>query len=603
MKDRIIEIISKYNGDSTRLMDILHDIQAHAGYIDEATIALLADKLTLSAAQIKETVSFYHFYSDKPLAKVNIYLNDSVTANMNGRKDVLKAFEDACGIKIGRVTTDGNIGLFSTSCIGMNDQEPAAIINDRVFTRLTPYRTKQIINGLKQGQHVKELVVDGGGDGNNALPIIDAMVYNNIRRKGALLSHDYPLFTVIKDILPKTSSEEITDIITESNIRGRGGAGFPTGLKWKFGSRAKGEHRFIICNADEGEPGTFKDRVLLTEYPEMVFEGMVAAGYAVGADIGLLYLRYEYKYLLVYLNGILENMRKNNFLGQSIAGIGDFDFDIRIQLGAGAYICGEESALIESLEGKRGEPRDKPPFPVEKGYLNLPTVVNNVETLATVVKIIKNGAAWYNQLGNKDSVGTKLLSISGDCRFPGIYEVEWGLKISDILAMCGANEVQAIQVGGPSGTLLGEKDFDRELSYSDLPTGGSMIVFNKNRDLLSEVVLNFMNFFIEESCGTCSTCRNMPYVLRGKLLKVINGRGVKTDIEDMVNWANLLKVSRCGLGQTAANPIVSSIRNFRHLYDALVQKEIEYDSGFSLETSVLESCKAVRRQPLFHHNA
>ncbi|PIY31146.1 MAG: hypothetical protein COZ08_09420 [Bacteroidetes bacterium CG_4_10_14_3_um_filter_42_6] len=441
------------------------------------------------------------------------------------------------------------------------------------------------------------------GDGNNALPVINAMVYNNIRRKGALLNHDYPLFTVIKDILPNTSAEEIIDIVSESNIRGRGGAGFPSGLKWKFGSRAKGEHRYIICNADEGEPGTFKDRVLLTEYPEMVFEGMVTAGYAVGADVGLLYLRYEYKYLLAYLNGVLENMRKINYLGQSIAGIVDFDFDIRIQLGAGAYICGEESALIESLEGKRGEPRDKPPFPVEKGYLNLPTVVNNVETLATVVKIIKNGAAWYNQLGNKDSVGTKLLSISGDCRFPGIFEVEWGLKISDILDMCGADEVQAIQVGGPSGALIGEKDFKRELSYSDLPTGGSMIVFNKNRDLLTEVVLNFMNFFIEESCGTCSTCRNMPYVLRGKLLKVINGRGVKTDIEDMVNWANLLKVSRCGLGQTAANPIVSSIRNFRHLYDALVQKEIEYDSGFSLEASVLESCKAVRRQPLFHHNA
>ncbi len=600
MKDKIIKIISKYNGDGSRLMDILHDVQEFAGYVSKETIALLADKLALSAAQIEETISFYHFYSDQPLGKVNIYLNDSVTANMSGRKEVLSAFEKGLGINEGSVTSDGTVGLFSTSCIGMNDQEPAAIINDRVFTRLTPYRANQIVQGLKEGKLVDELVVEEMGDGKNALPQIGAMVSNNIRRKGALLNHDYPLFSVIKEILPNTSAEEIIDVVSESNIRGRGGAGFPTGLKWKFGSRAKGERRFIICNADEGEPGTFKDRVLLTEYPEMVFEGMVTAGYAVGADLGLLYLRYEYKYMLNYLNGVLDDMRKNNYLGKNVGGIENYDFDIRIQLGAGAYICGEESALIESLEGKRGEPRDKPPFPVEKGYLNLPTVVNNVETLATVVKILKNGADWFNNLGNKDSAGTKVLSVSGDCRFPGIYEVQWGIKISELLDMCGAVDVQAIQVGGPSGTLIGPKDFNRELSYSDLPTGGSMIVFNNTRNLLTDVVLNFMNFFIEESCGSCSTCRNMPFVLREKLLKIIEGRGVKQDIKDMIEWAKVLNVSRCGLGQTAANPVVSSIRNFKHLYEALVQKDVTYDSGFNLETSVLESCKVVGRQPNFH---
>lgn len=601
MKDRIIKIISKYNGDSSRLMDILHDVQEFAGFISKETIALLADKLTLSAVQIEETISFYHFYSDQPLGKVNIYLNDSVTSNMFGRMEVLKTFETGLGIHEGQVTSDGGIGLFATSCIGMNDQEPAAIINDRVFTRLTPYRAKQIVQGLKDGKRVDELVVEEFGDGKNAFPEIGAMVCNNIRKKDALLTKDYPLFSVINEILPQTSAEEIIDVVSESNIRGRGGAGFPTGLKWKFGSRAKGERRFIICNADEGEPGTFKDRVLLTEYPEMVFEGMVTAGYAVGADLGLLYLRYEYKYMLNYLNGILDNMRKNNYLGVNVGGVEDFNFDIRIQLGAGAYICGEESALIESLEGKRGEPRDKPPFPVEKGYLNMPTVVNNVETLATVVKILRNGSDWFNNLGNKDSVGTKVLSVSGDCRFPGIYEVQWGMKIKEVLDMCGATDVQAIQVGGPSGALIGPKDFNRELSYSDLPTGGSMIVFNHTRNLLTDVVLNFMNFFIEESCGSCSTCRNMPFVLREKLLKVIGGRGVKQDITDMTEWAKVLNVSRCGLGQTAANPVVSSIRNFRHLYEALVQKDVAFDSGFTMETSVLESCKVVGRQPNFHH--
>jgi len=357
----------------------------------------------------------------------------------------------------------------------------------------------------------------------------------------------------------------------------------------------------IICNADEGEPGTFKDRVILTEFPEMVFEGMVIAAYSVGADIGLLYLRYEYKYLLNYLNGILDEMRSKNVLGNNINGIEGFNFDIRIQLGAGAYICGEESALIESLEGKRGEPRDKPPFPVEKGYLNHPTVVNNVETLAIIPKILTNGSDWFLNIGNKASSGTKILSISGDCNYPGIYEVEWGTPIIDVLDMCGAYNVQAVQIGGPSGALVGPKDFGRMLSYTDLPTGGSIIIFDEKRNILADVVTNFMEFFIEESCGSCSTCRNMTTVLKDRFNKILEGRGVQTDVEELLTWSEVLKVSRCGLGQTAANPITTSIMNFRHLYDKLIQPGVEFDTGFDLEESVKESCAAVGRLPILHN--
>ncbi|MCF8348092.1 MAG: NAD(P)H-dependent oxidoreductase subunit E, partial [Bacteroidales bacterium] len=214
MKDRIFKIISKYNGDSSRLMDILHDIQDTEGYIAGDIMGLLADLLSLSAAQVEETVSFYHFYSDKPRAKVNIYLNDSVTANMFGRAEVLKAFEDACGISEGEVSEDGQLGLFSTSCIGMNDQEPAALINDKVFTRLTPYRVNQIIADLKSGKSIDEITVESCGDGKNALPEVNATVYNNIRRKGALLNNDYPFYSVLKEILPNISSEEIIDIVS-----------------------------------------------------------------------------------------------------------------------------------------------------------------------------------------------------------------------------------------------------------------------------------------------------------------------------------------------------------------------------------------------------
>ena len=626
MKEKIKAILDKYHNDATRLMDILHDITDTSGYVDDFSISIIAEELKISTAQVRETISFYHFFSNKPKGKFNIYLNNSITSCIRGFDIVKSAFEESAEIEFGQITEDGLIGLFETSCIGMNDQGPAAIINDKIFTNLTPYRARKIIDGIKAGKTLDELVYENHGDGNNAHPLMNSMVYNNIRKKSILLDEDYEKYGVIKNELKNLKPEEVISEIEESNLRGRGGAGFPTGLKWKFGSRMPGEHRVIICNADEGEPGTFKDRVMLTQYNDLVFEGMVIAAFATKADLGVLYLRYEYKYMLNYLNSVLDDMRANNYLGEKIAGIEGFNFDIRIQLGAGAYVCGEESALIESMEGKRGEPRDKPPFPVEKGYLNYPTIVNNVETLASAVKIIKHGAKWYNSFGTNDSLGTKLLSVSGDCRFPGIYEVEWGTSIREVLEMAGAENVQAVQVGGPSGTLINVKDidhlsktelmkwykpsgmmaaqkaFDRKLSYSDLPTGGSIIIFNKERDILREVVMNFMDFFIEESCGSCSTCRNLPTIMKRKLEKIIDGHGVREDIDDLLNWGKIIKVSRCGLGQTAANPILSSILNFRHLYEEHVMAMTDYDNQFDLEKSVSSANSFVGRKLIHHHN-
>ena len=601
MEDIIHKIVASYKGDKTRLVDILLDIQEERGYLSKNDCALLGKQLKMSKAEVCETASFYHFFTYKE-AKFKIYLNNSITSEMANRQKVQEALETECNTSFGNISEDGLFYLNNTSCIGMNDQEPAALINGVPFTQLTPFRIKELIANLKKGKSLKESVYEALGDGQNAHPLVRSMVNNHIRKRGAILTEDYDAFDVIKNKLCTRSPEEIVTIVEGSNIRGRGGAGFPTGLKWKFGRLTKAKHRVLICNADEGEPGTFKDRVLLTEFPELVFEGMVVGAFAAGADIGVLYLRHEYKYLLNYLNSILDNMREKKLLGNDINGCKHFSFDIRIQLGAGAYVCGEESALIESMEGKRGEPRDKPPFPVEKGYLGYPTIVNNVETLVSVVKIIKNGAAWFDSFGTSDSSGTKILSISGDCQFPGIYEVEWGTKVHEVLEMAGAYDVQAIQVGGPSGMLLGEKGFNRTLSYSDLATGGSMIVFNQSRDILRDVVLNFMNFFIEESCGSCSTCRIMPAVLKDKLLKILNGHGVKQDIEDIESWGKLLKISRCGLGQTAGNPILTSLANFHSLYDNLIQKDKKFDTGFDLDKAVVESCNFVNRKPVFENN-
>ncbi len=598
MKTAVAKIIEKYKKDKTRLMDILIDIQDEVGFIPANAITLIADELHMSEVDVEQTISFYHFFSLKPTGKYQIYLNNSAVAIMMGRAEVAATFEEELGIKFGQVTADGLVGLSETSCIGMNDQEPAAIINNLIFTKLTPFRVKEIIRDIREGKDVIDMFAANYGDGKNASDLIRAVVSNNIRRIGPILERNSKPGEAIKKIIGMTPSEVIEEV-KKSSIRGRGGAGFPTGLKWEFCRMAPGEQKYIFCNADEGEPGTFKDRVILTELPRLLFEGMVIAGYAVGATEGILYIRYEYKYLREYLEDILQKAREKNFLGKNIGGKKGFDFDIRIQYGAGAYVCGEESALIESAEGKRGEPRDRPPFPVEKGYLGMPTVVNNVETLCSAVKVILNGGEWYKSFGTSESTGTKLLSISGDCRYPGVYEVEWGFSVKDIIDMVGAtlSDVQAVQVGGPSGAIIASNEFNRILGYEDLATGGSLIIFGNHRDILSDVVSNFTEFFIEESCGSCSTCRIVPSILKKKLDKILNARGVMQDIDDMVEWGKILKASRCGLGQTAANPVLSSIKNFRHLYEEKIQKNKVFDSGFDLSVAVKESCEATGRVP------
>ncbi len=589
--------IEKYGKNKTRLLDMLIDMQRSQGCITKENISMIARETGISEAGVRQTMSFYHFFTSKPTGKYTIYLNNSVVAKMMGGDKVLKAFEEEAGIRAGNVTEDGLIGLFETSDIGMNDQEPAALINWEVFPNLTPYRVREIIRDIHNHKAVKDILSEGLGDGNNSHPMIASVINNHIRKRGPVLDYDHTPGDCLKKATGMKPGE-IIDEIKESRIRGRGGAGFPTGLKWEFCRKSKGEIKYIFCNADEGEPGTFKDRVILTEHADLLFEGMALAGYAVGAREGILYIRYEYKYLEKYLLHVLDKLRNENLLGKNAAGLEGFDFDIRIQYGAGAYVCGEESALIESAEGKRGEPRDRPPFPVERGYLGKPTVVNNVETFCSAVKILLRGGDWYNSLGTPESTGTKLLSISGDCRYPGVYEVEWGFSIYEILEMVGAREVQAVQVGGPSGTLLNPSAFRRILGYEDLSTGGSFIIFNKSRDLIRDVVLNFTRFFIEESCGACSICRIVPVLLEQKLSKILKGRGTMQDIDELIDWGRLTRANRCGLGQTAANPILSSIKNFRNLYEENIQMNKDFDGGFDLSDAIREACEATGRTPV-----
>lgn len=595
MRTTVKNIVEKFNNDKARLMNILIDIQSEFGFIPEEAVEVVAELTVLSKVDVEQTLSFYHFFTQKPVGEYAVYLNDSVVANMKGRAEVAKAFEEEAGCKFGDVSEDGKIGLYNTACIGMSDQEPAAIINDVVFTNLTPEMVKDIVQKMKEGVKACEMIALKG-DGQNASELINSMVFNNIRKTGPVIFSDYEQGASLKKITGMSNADVIEEV-KASNLRGRGGAGFPTGLKWDFCTKSEGP-RYILCNADEGEPGTFKERVILTEVPKLLFEGMAVAAYAIEAKEGILYLRAEYKYLQKYLENALAEMRADNLLGKDIVGKAGFDFDIRIQFGAGAYVCGEESALIESAEGKRGEPRNRPPFPVQKGYLQQPTVVNNVETLCSVVKIMNEGAEWFTSMGSRESNGTKLVSVSGDCEFPGVYAIEWGMRVRDLLEMAGTEDVQAVQIGGPSGVCLGPIDFKRTISFEDIPTGGAIMIIGKERNLLKDVVLNYTDFFIDESCGSCVPCRAITVLMRDTLLKIINGKGVQKDLDNLVEWGEKSKVAnRCGLGQTAANPILTTIENFRSLYEDLLIEDTPYEAEFDMEKAVADSCEFVERVP------
>ncbi len=381
-------------------------------------------------------------------------------------------------------------------------------------------------------------------------------------RKGAVLFSSYNPGEGVKKAL-NLSREDILFEIRESKLKGRGGAGFPTATKWTIVAAAIADQKYIICNADEGEPGTFKDRVLLLEYPELVLEGMVIAGYTIGATKGIVYLRGEYEYMLKTLEDYLESMRKDHLLGKNILGKENFHFDITIRLGSGAYVCGEETALIESLEGNRGEARNRPPYPVNTGYMGMPTVVNNVETLASIPHIISKGGEWYRKHGTDKSSGSKLFSVSGDCEKPGVYELPWGTTISELLHIVNAKNTKAVQVGGASGICVPKSQFNRALAYDDIATGGSIMIFNESRNML-HVAKNFMEFFVEESCGQCTPCRIGNVKLLEGIEMIERGEYKFSYISQLKGLGKTMQIaSKCGLGQSSSNSFISILENFK----------------------------------------
>ncbi|RIH64157.1 NADH-quinone oxidoreductase subunit E [Mariniphaga sediminis] len=361
----------------------------------------------------------------------------------------------------------------------------------------------------------------------------------------------------------KKKPEDIINELISSELKGRGGAGFPTGLKWKLTAESKAPKKYVICNADEGEPGTFKDREILSKVPYKVLTAMAVCGYVTGATEGFIYLRGEYKFLEEELKKVIDEF---HYYCKEI----NLDFTIKIFMGSGAYICGEETALMESMQGRRGEPRNKPPFPTQAGYMNMPTVVNNVETLVHAFTIFKYGAKKFYDLGVQYSRGTKLFSVSGDTPKPGIYELELGMSLQDFVYEFGDGDTKAVQVGGASGFLVPRKKFkDTAIGYEgklvgiSLPTGGSMMLFNSSRSMFN-VLDNYLEFFREESCGQCTPCRVGCQQLLLGIKAVKRGEKPASYLNKLLKLTETMQLTaKCGLGQSVANSFSSIVENFR----------------------------------------
>ncbi len=562
------EICRKFGNDRTRMMDIVLEVQARFGCVSPDAMEEIARALGTHRVEVESVVTFYAFLSVKPQGRVVIRLCSDIVDWMKGYEEVAVAMAKELGVTMGETTADGAITLTRTPCIGMSDQAPAALIDDVVVTHLTPDRARQLVRDLRRHLDPHQLVTMVG-DGNNAHPLVRSMVRNNIRHRGAVLFADFVPGSGLRRAL-ELGPEGVIREMKESRLRGRGGAGFPAGMKWEMARNAPGERRYILCNADEGEPGTFKDRVLLTERTDLLLEGMAIAGYAAGNATGIIYLRGEYRYLLPFLTNAIEQRRERGLLGRNLLGRKDFNFDVRIQLGAGAYICGEETALISSCEGLRGDPRNRPPFPPQHGYLGCPTIVNNVETFCCASRILVEGAPWFAAMGSSRTTGTKVLSISGDCRKPGVYEVPFGITARELIEMAEADNAGSMLIGGPCRRMIGPERFEGRICYDDLATGGAIMIFNRARNKL-EIAEHYLDFFIEESCGHCTPCRVGLILLKKAVHKVVAGAGEPSDLAGMRDLSNfIIRTSRCGLGQAAPNPVLGALENFGDLYSGLV---------------------------------
>jgi len=580
----IEDICRRFRQVKGGLLPALHEVQQECGnWLPMEALRLVSRGLEIPYPYLYGVMSFYTMFSPTPRGRFIVRMCESPPCHILGADNLLTVLKGELGVrKVGETSPDGLFTLEHTACLGVCEVSPAMQINEVVFGRLTPERLRDILTDYRNGK-----VVDYKTLPRTTNPLSDypasgdeLVLLANVDKIDPLSLDDYLArggYEGLKKALGMTP-EEVVNVVKDSGLRGRGGAGFPTGLKWSFTRPLPATPKYIVCNADEGEPGTIKDRYIMEGDPHKVLEGMAIAGYAVGASYGYIYVRGEYYLSMYRLNQAIEDAQAKNLLGDNIQGTG-FSFHIQVQTGGGSYVCGEETALIESVEGKRGNPRVKPPFPGTVGVWGKPTIVNNVESLASVPAIVVHGADWYKAKGTEDARGTKIFQVVGHVARPGIVEANLGMTVRELIDKYGGGlppgrKFKACQTGGSSFGFFKDEHLDTPMEYKAMAAAegalgsGTMLVMDDTTCVV-DVVKSILYFFQHESCGFCLPCRRGTRVLYELISKVAAGQGVAADLDRMISLAQVMvDSSNCALGMSPLFFVKTTIERFRDEYDA-----------------------------------
>jgi NADH-quinone oxidoreductase subunit F len=560
---KLSPIITCYRPEGrSGLLPALLEAQDAFGCLSEPVVVAIGQALKVPLAEIHGVIEFYSMLYTQPTGQTIVRICTSPRCAQAGAEEILAEVCRHFGVEPGGTTADGAYTIEEVQCLGLCDHAPAALVGEVPVAKIN---TDHIDEWTVSPEPASLGVIGGsprwiiGRCGE--IPPTDVEAF--VKRGG---------FTGLRRALAEMSPEQVIDEVKQSGLVGRGGAAFPTGLKWQFSANAEGKEHYIVCNADESEPGTFKDRVLLEGDPLYIIEGMAIAGYAVGASKGYVFARGEYPRARKIMAQAIESARKVGYLGEDILGSG-FSFDVELFSGAGAYICGEETALFEAIEGKRGYPRLKPPFPTTHGLFGQPTVINNVETLCAAAWIIANGIEAYHSQGTKESTGTKIFCLSGDIAHPGIYEAPLGTKLKDLLALAGGvvGNLQAILLGGAAGVFASPDQIDVPMSYEGLRDAGlalgagKVMVINTGHDM-HIVLRSIARFFEHESCGKCFPCQLGTQRQLEIIEKAFKGKATKADLEALLDIDFTMRTaSLCGLGKTASMAILSAVEKWPEL--------------------------------------
>ena len=591
---RFDKLQNSYPVKRSALIPMMMYAQDEFGCINDELIAEIAQRLDLRTVQVEETLEYYSMLRRKPAGKHHVQVCTNVACMLRGGYELLDHAKKRLEIGNKQTTKDGAFSLEEVECMGACTGAPAVQINYDFYENLTPLKFDRIIEEIDKGKHPQPVgVISGALHERNKLetPLIS-------KRWGIQDSHKIDVFLqhggyqALDKALKQMSPETIIDEVKKSNLRGRGGAGFPTGMKWSFVPKDTPKAKYVICNADESEPGTCKDRPLMEMDPHQLIEGMVIAGRAINAHNGFIYIRGEYRYVLDIVEVAIEEAYSRGYLGKNILGSG-FDFDLVIHTGAGAYECGEESALMESLEGKRGYPRIKPPFPAIVGLYGCPTIINNVETLSAVPSIILEGGEAYANRGTPKNGGTRLLCVSGHINKPGIYEIPLGMNMKKFIddvagGISGSRKLKSVIPGGSSCPVLTAAEVDIAMDYDTVAKAGSMLgsggmVVIDDETCMVDMARRIMQFYAHESCGWCIPCREGTTWLRKMLERFHAGFGRTEDIDMVGDLAkNMLGRTFCPLGDAAAMPTISIVGKFRKEFEDHLQGHCAYKSAEAL---------------------